>query len=97
MASESRKGAKRRYLAVIVTLMVVVVLWIPFTIGRVLLGVAPWGPRIAGKLPDGTEVYFQARPVHPVETDDRLTVVPPARRRSTTGSTGSTAALNTWS
>ena len=79
MASEARKGAKRRYLAVIVTLMVVVVMWIPFTIGRVLLGVAPWGPRIGGKLPDGTEVYFQARPVHPVETDDRLTVVAPGK------------------
>jgi hypothetical protein len=56
---------------------VVVVLWISFTIGRVLLGVAPWGPRIGGQLPNGTEVYFQARLVHPIETDDRLTVVAP--------------------
>ncbi len=77
MASEAQKSGRRKYLVVIATLIVLVVLWIPFTIGRVLLGVAPWGPKIGGKLPNGTEVYFQARPVHPVETDDRLTVVAP--------------------
>jgi len=63
-------------LVVIITL---VVFWITFAIGRVLLGVAPWGPRIGGRLPNGTEVYFQARRVHPIETDDRLTVVAPGR------------------
>jgi hypothetical protein len=77
MASETQKSGRRKYLVVIATLIVLVVLWIPFTIGRVLLGVAPWGPKIGGKLPNGTEVYFQARPVHPIETDDRLTVVAP--------------------
>ena len=40
------------------------------------MGFGPWGPRIGGKLPDGTIVYFQARPVG-FETDDRLTVVAP--------------------
>ena len=78
MASEAQKTGRRKYLVVIIaTLIVLVVLWIPLSIGRVLLGVAPWGPKIGGKLPNGTEVYFQARPVHPVETDDRLTVVAP--------------------
>ena len=61
--------------------MLLFVLWICLSIvlniGRVLTGNAPWGPRIGGKLPNGTEVYFQARPVHPIETDDRLTVVAP--------------------
>ena len=77
MASKAQKSTRRKYLVIIATLIVLLVLWIPFTIGRVLLGVAPWGPRIGGKLPNGTEVYFQARPVHPIETDDRLTVVAP--------------------
>jgi hypothetical protein len=77
MASEAQKTAKGNYSVIIVTLIVLVALWILFAIGRVLLGVAPWGPRIGGKLPNGTEVYFQARPVHPVETDDRLTVYTP--------------------
>ena len=35
---------------------------------------APWGPRIGGTLPNGSEVYFQARKVGG-GTDDRLTVV----------------------
>ena len=59
MASEAQKNIKRIYLVILATLVVLVVLWIPFTIGRVLLGVAPWGPRIGGELPNGTEVYFQ--------------------------------------
>jgi len=77
MASDAQKSTRPKYLVIIATLIVLVVLWIAFTIGRVLLGVAPWGPRIGGKLPNDTEVYFQARRVHPIETDDRLTVVAP--------------------
>ncbi|MCB1276955.1 hypothetical protein [Prosthecobacter sp.] len=77
MAPEAQKSTRRKYFIIIATIIVLVVLWILFAIGRVLLGVAPWGPRIGGKLPNGTEVYFQARPVHPIETDDRLTVVVP--------------------
>ena len=41
-----------------------------------LRGHAGWGPKVGGILPDGTEVYFQARPGG-FETDDRLTVVAP--------------------
>ena len=74
MALNAQKTTKRKYFILVA---MVIVLWIPFSIGRVLFGVAPWGPRIGGKLPNGTEVYFQARPVHPIETDDRLTVVDP--------------------
>ena len=74
MALNAQKTTKRKYFILVA---MVIVLWIPFSIGRVLFGVAPWGPRIGGKLPNGTEVYFQARPVHPIETDDRLTVVGP--------------------
>ena len=77
MKSEVRQSKRRIFSVIIAALIVLVVLWIPFTIGRVLLGVAPWGPRIGGKLPNGAEVFFQARPVHPIETDDRLTVVAP--------------------
>jgi hypothetical protein len=76
MASEDRQRTKRTYLVILGTLIVLFVLWIPFTIGRMLTGHAPWGPRIGGKLPNGTEVYFQARPAG-FETDDRLTVVAP--------------------
>ena len=38
------------------------VLWSSFAIGRVFLSGAPWGPAIDGRLPNGTEVNFQARP-----------------------------------
>ena len=77
MASESKQSTKRTYLIVFGTLILLCVLWIPFTVGRVLTGNAPWGPRVGGKLPNGTEVYFQARPAG-FETDDRLTVVAPS-------------------
>jgi hypothetical protein len=76
MASEAHQSTKRTYLVIFSTLIVLFVLWIPFTIGRVLTGHAPWGPRIGGKLPNGTEIYFQSRPGG-FETDDRLTVVAP--------------------
>ena len=76
MDSETQKNNKRTYLVIFSTLIVLFVLWIPFTIGRVLTSNAPWGPRIGGKLPNGTEVYFQARPGG-FETDDRLTVIVP--------------------
>lgn len=76
MTSHSQQGTKRISIAFCGTLMLLLVLWVPFTIGRVLTGHAPWGPRIGGKLPSGTEVYFQARPGG-FETDDRLTVVVP--------------------
>jgi len=77
MASESKHGTKTTHLVVFIALMLLCVLWTFFAIGRVLIGHAPWGPRIGGKLPNGTEVYFQARPGG-FETDDRLTVVAPS-------------------
>ena len=77
MTSEAQKSKRKKYLAIIATIIALVVLWMLFAIGRLLLGVAPWGPRIGGRLTNGMEVYFQARPVHPVETDDRLTVIAP--------------------
>ena len=76
MTSENQPRMKKPYLLVVVALVVIVFLWVGFSIGRVLTGHAPWGPRVGGKLPDGTEVYFQARPAG-FETDDRLTVVAP--------------------
>jgi hypothetical protein len=81
MASETQQSTKRTYLVIFSTLMLLFVLWICLSIvlniGRVLTGNAPWGPRIGGKLPNGTEVFFQARPAG-FETDDRLTVVAPS-------------------
>ena len=57
--------------------MLLFMLYVCFTIGScVLRGNGPWGPKIGGRLPSGTEVYFQARPGG-FETDDRLTVVAP--------------------
>jgi len=73
MASETQQGTMRRYFVIFSLLFM---LWILVAIGRVLTSHAPWGPEIGGKLPDGTEVYFQARPGG-FETDDRLTVVAP--------------------
>ena len=58
------------------TLFVLAVLWIAVAMGRVLTNCAPWGPPIGGRLPNGTEVFFQARPGG-FETDDRLTVIAP--------------------
>ena len=77
MASETQKSNKRTYLVIFSALMLLFVLWICFKIGGVLTGHASWGPRIGGKLPNGTEVYFQARPGG-FETDDRLTVIAPS-------------------
>ena len=76
MASETQQRIKRTYLVVFIALVLLFVLWICLKIGGVLTGHAPWGPRIGGKLPNGTEVYFQARPAG-FESDDRLTVVAP--------------------
>ena len=76
MTSETEHGSKRTYLIVFLALMFFFALWVLLAIGRVLTGHAPWGPRIGGTLPNGTEVYFQARPGG-FETDDRLTVVAP--------------------
>lgn len=51
------------------------VVWICLkTCGCLLQLPGPWGPRVGGLLPNGCEVYFQARPVGR-ETDDRLTLV----------------------
>jgi len=74
MTLETRHRTKRPYFVVFIALVLLCVLWVCLSIGRVLTGHAPWGPRIGGKLPNGTEVYFQARPGG-FETDDRLTVV----------------------
>lgn len=76
MASETHARTKRTYLVVFITLILLLVLWVFLKVGGVLMGFAPWGPKIGGKLPNGTEVYFQARPAG-FETDDRLTVVAP--------------------
>ena len=67
---------KKTVLIISATGLLLIVLWVPFSIGRAVLGFAPWGPKIGGKLPNGTMVYFDARPVA-FETDDRLTVIAP--------------------
>lgn len=74
---ETQQRTKKPYFViVVVTLVLFLVLWVCLSFGRQLTGQAPWGPRVGGKLPNGIEVYFQARPVG-FETDDRLTVVAP--------------------
>lgn len=76
MALEFQQSNMKTYWLIFGTIVVLSVLWICFSIGRVLTDNAAWGPRIGGQLPNGTEVYFQARPAG-FETDDRLTVVAP--------------------
>lgn len=76
MTLETQHRTKWPYFVVFITLVLLFVLWVCFAAGRVLTGHAPWGPRVGGKLPNGTEVYFQARPAG-FETDDRLTVIAP--------------------
>lgn len=76
MTLESPHRSKRLHLIVFITLVLLCVLWAGLSIGRVLTGQAPWGPRIGGRLPNGIEVYFQSRPAG-FETDDRLTVIAP--------------------
>lgn len=76
MTLETQHRTKWPYFVVFITLVLLCVVWVCFSIGRFLTGQAPWGPRVGGKLPNGTEVYFQARPAG-FETDDRLTVIPP--------------------
>ena len=78
MISEAQQRAKFPYFVVFITIVALLVLWVCFGVGRVLTGHAPWGPRVGGKLPNGTEVYFQARPAG-FETDDRLTVIAPGK------------------
>ncbi len=76
MTLETKHRIKWPSLAICLTLVLFVVLWGCFSVVRVLTGLAPWGPRVGGKLPTGTEVYFQARPAG-FETDDRLIVIAP--------------------
>ena len=77
MESKTKQNTKQIYLvAGIALLLMSCVFWVLFAIGRVLTNTAPWGPKIGGTLPNGTEVYFQARPGG-FETDDRLTVLAP--------------------
>ena len=76
MTVKTQHRTKWPYFVVFITLILLFVLWGCFAAGRVLMGNAPWGPRVGGKLPNGTEVYFQARPAG-FETDDRLTVIAP--------------------
>lgn len=76
MTSETQQRSNRKYLVVVFAIILLFVLWVSIRIGAVLTGNASWGPQIGGKLPNGTEVYFQARPAG-FETDDRLTVVAP--------------------
>lgn len=74
MVMGTQQKTKRTRLVIRIAVISLFVLWICLKIGGVLTGNAPWGPRVGGKLPGGTEVYFQARPAG-FETDDRLTVV----------------------
>ncbi len=76
MPPETQHQTNRRYFVVFLTLLLLLVFCACFAVGRVLTGQAPWGPKIGGKLPNGIEVYFQARPAG-FETDDRLTVISP--------------------
>lgn len=76
MIVETHHRTQKRYFVVLITLVSLGVLWVSLSIGRVLTGQAPWGPRVGGKLPNGIEVYFQSRPTG-FETDDRLTVLAP--------------------
>ncbi|MCC9601809.1 hypothetical protein LOC67_14710 [Stieleria sp. JC731] len=76
MNAEAQQRTKWSYVVVFIAVVLIFLLWICFAAGRVLTGQAPWGPRIGGILPNGTEVYFQARPAG-FETDDRLTVIAP--------------------
>jgi hypothetical protein len=54
MASDAQKSSRRRNTVIIAALTLLVVFWVLFAMGRVLLGAAPWGPRIGGRLPHGT-------------------------------------------
>ena len=76
MVSDVGQRPKRINVLSFRTLIVIAVLWVLVGIGRVLTNTAPWGPEIGGRLPNGNEVYFQARPGG-FETDDRLTVIAP--------------------
>lgn len=73
---EMKSGGMKKIVLVSIVLSLLLMLWIPFAVGRVLIGAAPWGPKVGGKLANGTAVYFQARPGG-FETDDRLTVIDP--------------------
>ena len=75
---EPQRRSKTPYVGILVTLVLLAALWAAFSVGRVVTGHAPWGPKIGGSLPDGTDVYFQARPAG-FETDDRLTVIAPGK------------------
>lgn len=75
MASETEQSNKQKTRSIWSALQWLFLLWVCLKIGGCVLMVrGPWGPKIGGKLPNGVEVYFQARPVGR-ETDDRLTVV----------------------
>ena len=67
-------------LAIFGLLVLVAVLWLVLSVGRLLTGTAAWGPEVGGTLPNGVEVHFQARPAG-FETDDRLTVRAPGAAR----------------
>ncbi|MEP3478074.1 MAG: hypothetical protein ABJZ55_02390 [Fuerstiella sp.] len=76
MASNSQQSTTAKRLVIFGAVALLLMFWTCFKIAGVLTGNAAWGPKIGGHLPDGTEVYFQSRPVA-FETDDRLTVVAP--------------------
>jgi len=76
MATEPRQRAKTTFIVVFSLFILLSGVWVCFKVGSVLTGQANWGPKIGGQLPNGTEVYFQARPAG-FETDDRLTVIAP--------------------
>lgn len=55
------------------------VIWFCFKVGGWFVRLpSPWGPQVGGHLPNGSEIYFQARKVGG-ETDDRLLWTPPGR------------------
>ena len=76
MVSPRVEKPQRTNLGIAIAIGLLFVVWIAFSIGRVLMSNAPWGPRIGGQLSNGTEVYFQSSPGG-FETDDRLTVMVP--------------------
>jgi hypothetical protein len=59
------------------SLKIALVVWVCLKMsGCILMIQGPWGPRIGGRLPNGSQIYFQARPVGR-ETYDRLTWIRP--------------------
>ena len=75
MTSEPEPNQKKRTRSLGRVFKQVVVVWLCLKVaGCFILVPGPWGPKVGGKLPNGAEVYFQARS-EGRETDDRLTII----------------------